>query len=393
MPRQHDGENLSSTDKALLDATLGMLSQGDLSGGESQRKQPRYSPVNTEATVILDQLGGSRISCQTGVYNISTGGALIIIKAYAHKDTPISLCLRTIDSEEVMITGRIAWCSYWDKGFHRAGVEFKSPIDLRHFVDPKVRIEQTSNDAQTLWAERRSALHIDSDPLEIDTVAMLIQNANFSCEHTEVVGSALDMVQQNLYDLVIISDNIADINTVDSIAQLRDNGYGGPIIVLCSASSTQDLTRGAKGEVTVLHKPIQLATLLVMLRDLFDRDMDIVNGTGKIYTSLRPEQCSNDRLEVYIGLISRCARQLDQALKADDYDTSLRICNSLHSSGTGFGYPILSTTASEVIQALNASCSAQESAVSIRSLIRLISRIRSRENASGDAKTTGKRVA
>lgn len=390
---QHGGDRISATDKALLDATLGMLTQGEEFKGESSRKHPRYSPANTEASVTLEHPGGSRVNCQAGVYNISNGGSLIILKVYAHKGTPISLRLRTFDNEEVMVTGKIAWCNYWDKGFHRAGVEFKNPIELRHFVDPKVWVEQTPIDAQALWADHRTALHIDNDPLEINTISMLIQNANFSCEHTEVMGSALDMVQQNLYDLVILSDGLADNNTVESVEQIRTSGYRGPILVLGSSTQTQDLTKAGQGEIAVIPKPVQLATLLALLRDLFDRDTDIATGTGKIYSALKPSQCSDERLNEYVGLIARCAKQLDQALKADDYNASVRICNSLHSSGTGFGYSILSSTAAEVIQALNASCSAQESAVSIRSLIRLISRIAARENAAPEPTNNTKRAA
>jgi|GEM_PF-3891010 len=51
------------------------------------------------------------------------------------------------------------------------------------------------------------------------------------------------------------------------------------------------------------------------------------------------------------------------------------VCNTLHATGAGYGFAVLSDTANNAVTALNASCSAKESAADLRKILHMVERI------------------
>ncbi len=367
----------NTSDRALLVQTLGALDESDGGHRAWNGRDARYCPAQPDATAIIEHPGGSKVSTPVVVYNISSSGAGLATKLYLHRLTPITLQLVTHDGSIVPAQGKVQWCEYYENGMHRTGVRFDTKIKPRAFVDPEVWLRESNGDADSLWSVSRKALHIEEDELEANAVAMLTKNANIKCVNESTMGRASDLVQSNSFDIVFLSDTMSDGNAVESVSHLRTIGYSGPIFVLTAGCHTKDESFEGLGVNAVLPKPVQLVSMMSALRDLFEQGEEL-SGTQPIFSSLTESQCSTESLKKYLELTTKCARKLDEVLKTNDLNVALKLCNSLHSSGAGYGYNELSKTAQDVIQKLNASNSVRESAVQIRSLIRLLSRLDSR---------------
>jgi DNA-binding response OmpR family regulator len=379
MPANHDREQAkqSSPDQALLVQTLSMIDQNDGGHRAWNGRDPRFCPAYPEANAIIEHPGGSKVTIPVVIYNISASGAGLATRVYLHRLTPITLELITHDGEVILVDGQVQWCEYYENVVHRTGIRFSDKIQPRYFVDPDVWMRESVDDGESLWATDRKALHVEEDRLEANAITMLAKNANIECENAVTIGQAADLVQANSYDLVLLSDTLSNENAVEAVSHLRTSGYSGPIFVLTTSAHCREDAFSGLGVNAILSKPVQLVPMMSALRDLFEQETTL-SGTQPIYSTLTAAQCSTHALEEYLALTAQCALKLDEVLKTDDLSVALKLCTSLHSSGAGFGYQELSATASDVIQSLNASCSVRESAVKVRSLIRFLSRLKSR---------------
>lgn len=87
--------------------------------------------------------------------------------------------------------------------------------------------------------------------------------------------SAEALVGENTYDLVVLDVMLPQQNGLDTAANLRREGYKGPILLLSALSSTKDKVRGLDaGADDYLTKPFSFDELLARVRALVRRQGD-----------------------------------------------------------------------------------------------------------------------
>ncbi len=364
--------------QALLRSLLALVND-EYRNIHDRRKHNRYVPLHTDAIAELEHPGGSKVSCAILVYDIGNRGIGFATRSYLHQDTTITISLRTNDGEMTKIQGRVNRCEYYDNRFHRVGITLTEKIDPRIYVSNGEWEQHTSRIDDKSWMTPRKALHIESDELGSNAIEMMLGNAKIACTKATTIGKALDAIHTDSYDLILLSDTVDQSGVLNVLTQLQSNGYAGPLIVITSTTYTCDKTLTDLGVHTVLHKPVQLTPLIAALRNIFENRDDVLNESSNIYSNLTQAQCPDKHLFEFLRVTKEISKQLESSISNDDYSRALKNCNSLYSAGAGFGYPILSSTAASAIQSLNASCSAQESAMELRKLIRIIARLHPRE--------------
>jgi len=367
--------------QALLQSLLELV-EDEYRNVHDMRKSNRYVPAHTDAVAELEHPGGSKVSCAILVFDICKNGIGFATRSYLHLNTPITIFLRSNAGEVTRIPGRVSRCEYYDNRFHRVGVVLNHKLDPRIYVTSEQWELSSSNADDKSWMEPRKALHIESDELEANAIEMMLGNAKFSYTNAESLGKAIDAVQKNSYDLVLISDSIDQSGVLSTLTKLQSNGYAGPLVVIASTKYSCDQTLKELGVHAVLPKPIHLAPLIVVLRDIFENRGDTMIESANLYTTLTEAQCPDEKLILFLRVAKELSKQLDSSISNDDAPRALKNCNSLYSAGAGFGYPILSATASSAVQSLNASSSVKESAGEIRKLIRIIARLHGRKDAN-----------
>ena len=86
-------------------------------------------------------------------------------------------------------------------------------------------------------------------------------------------------------DLVVLDINLPGIDGVETCAQLRRNGYSGPVLMLTARQEVQDRIRGLDaGADDYLPKPFALDELLARIRALL-RSFDV--GVSDVDSSVR----------------------------------------------------------------------------------------------------------
>ena len=377
----NEGElrGFSAMDLRVINEELYRLKHGGESRGACKRVNTRYTPAHTMCRARIEHGGGSGVDRLVYVVDLSTNGIGLIHHGYIHLNTTIRVEMLTTDGERVYLRGTVRWCSYLSGNLHMLGLQLVEPANPKHFVDSAVWLSQPEDNVDRYWSVRRRALYMNDEPLEHGAMKMLLENANIDCIPAATVGAALDSVDTGQFDLVIMEDQVDGTGCEEVVHSLQSRLYAGPVAVLTTNRGRVEDQAIAAGANVVIDKPVQLNTMLTILRDLFEESEDPTNGSSPVYTSLSTEQCSNESLSGYLGAVADMAHKLNTCIAADDTAGALKICRSLHSTGAGYGFEMLSDTAGAAVNALNASASVLESKSDVRRLIRMIGRLRGRD--------------
>src|SRR3990167_3086102 len=71
-----------------------------------------------------------------------------------------------------------------------------------------------------------------------------LSEAGYSVDHAATGGSAEALAAENIYDCIVLDVMLPDQTGFDTAANLRKEGYSGPILFLSALSSTKDKVRG-----------------------------------------------------------------------------------------------------------------------------------------------------
>lgn len=102
-----------------------------------------------------------------------------------------------------------------------------------------------------------------------------LTEAGYSVDHAATGASAEALAAENIYDGIILDVMLPDQTGFDTAANLRRDGYAGPILFLSALSGTRDKVRGLDaGADDYLTKPFSFDELLARVRALLRRQSD-----------------------------------------------------------------------------------------------------------------------
>jgi DNA-binding response OmpR family regulator len=99
-----------------------------------------------------------------------------------------------------------------------------------------------------------------------------LREAGYVTEGAESAGAGLTMAANAQFDLIILDVMLPDGNGMDVARQLRNEGFGGFILMLTALNGTRDKVRGLdSGADDYLDKPFEFDELLARIRALMRR--------------------------------------------------------------------------------------------------------------------------
>jgi len=379
--------DISSENKSLAfpaprhvrEELLMMLRANNERGGarDGARQDHRYSIDECLVICEIEHPGGSKVMSEMLVSDISASGIGVITRGYLHRGTICTFTLTTNTGEVISASSQVVWCRLLSKQFHSAGMMLDEKIDPKEIISPKAWLESpTKNTAVQSETLHGKVLHIDSDPMLIKLAQMMLANTGISVISAHDTGSALDRIKLESFDAVIIglAGKFEELSPfINSIAR---EGYSDKIIFNVSENQQafiEDLA--SNGFKNILTKPFREDKLRCALHDALKEIGDPTVGTAPIYSQITCTDAHDNWISDYIDEIKQLSQKIDVAISVDDTSLAISACTTMHTTGIGYGFEILSDVAGETITALNASCSAKESELDLRRLLRIIDRI------------------
>lgn len=365
---------------ALLDMVRNESRRHPLRGA---RRSTRFPVINSLAIVRVEHPGGGIARGEALVADISETGLSVIWPGFVHVNTTCVVQVAGRNHTHAEVHGVVRWCQFLQGRFHSLGLKLDKPLDPRDFVDPKSWKEFSSASASTAAQPLVGRLlYLQPDQLHRDLLAMCLNGTQLNLEYASTTGEALDLLRGDGFDAVFCEGGSDPADAADFARILRREGFTCPLVALApkgGVPAENVLTEA--GFTQVLPRPLQADVLVEVIKKLLQTHADPMSGTTPIYSDLPNAAESAAWIERYIAGVVARAKDLRQ-LAADSKLAAVRaICDSITHTGESYGFPILTAASQAAVKALDASFSVEESMPQIRTLLRIVGRLRSHPQA------------
>lgn len=133
------------------------------------------------------------------------------------------------------------------------------------------------------------AILIVEDDIEIaKSLVEGLQQNQFVCHHVSNGKDGLSLILNSSYQLIISDLMLPDINGLEMISQIREKGYGTPVLILSAKRSVDDRVLGLqKGGDDYMVKPYAFVELLARVNSLLRRAEPIYALTTLTFEDLQ----------------------------------------------------------------------------------------------------------
>jgi DNA-binding response OmpR family regulator len=115
----------------------------------------------------------------------------------------------------------------------------------------------------------QSILIVEDNKTLANNLAILLRNKNYLVKTVFTFNRALEVLEKQRFDLVVLDRHLPDGNGLDIISILRDKFFSTRILVLTYKSQVIERIRGLeKGADDYLGKPFSAAELLLRIKNL-----------------------------------------------------------------------------------------------------------------------------
>lgn len=112
-------------------------------------------------------------------------------------------------------------------------------------------------------------LLVEDDFALAELVIEYLENADFDCDHAFSGPQALELLQDNSYDVVVLDVNLPGCDGLEVCRELRANGIATPVIMLTARDKLEDKLSGfAQGADDYLVKPFDMPELSARIKAL-----------------------------------------------------------------------------------------------------------------------------
>ncbi len=356
----------------------------DNAGAESA-KLARHSvrlQIDREPVVLsVIHPGGTHSASESILFDIGPGGAAVLYPGFLYGGTDCGLHLATTDGKESMLGAKVAWCRCLSRGVHCVGLRWSEEVDVRRYVPSSLWSELNLGSDKASMAEVSGRLLcIGVEPLEINLIKLMFQGMPVEVEVADDAGATFDSLHAQSSDVLLINSDSAAFDSEKLIAQLRQEGFAEPVILL--ADKRNEFEKQSGGDFRVVSKPLDADGLLSAVRELMLAQDSTMTGTSPISSSLASKPEMVTAIEGFVEHVRALGDTLRGAISADNTDEARKSLLLIHNTASGFGFGLLGEASAEALKELDASGSAQEAAPHIRRFVRVLDRVRATELAT-----------
>jgi CheY-like chemotaxis protein len=352
---------LNDRDKAKL---LWAIDQANRHDESKAARRLRVSCTNNAAVLTLKADGGSETRLCVLARNLSRFGAALVHGRYVYPDTRCELSIPSSSGMWHDLSATVRHIRHVQGTIHELGIEFDEPIELGDFVT-------LSPAEETRYLRELADETPEGGDREVDQLAgRILVVDDFSCDRklfshwltqaglgVMTCGdsrSALVQVQEQIFDLLIVDCCLGQEDGFELVKELREARVIAPIISV-SADETPEVHAAVKasGSNAFLKKPFTKQQVTEKVFALIgvdaEEDLSPIVSTLKDDTEMRP------LLTEFSRKASTYIEELREANAQANYDAVEGITRGLKGAGQGYGFPIISELAGDLLACLEAS--------------------------------------
>ncbi len=201
-----------------------------------------------------------------------------------------------------------------------------------------------------------TVLVAEDNPDNQELLSMLLRRLGIETALAENGRVAVDKASNNTFDLILMDMQMPEMDGLEAVRLLRQQGYNKPIVALTANAMLEDRERClAAGCDDYLTKPIEHDRFYKVVSTYTNKNSSAHNISNPITSVLLEEE--PDFLELikkFIDSLPDTFNKIETAMQQEDWDNLKEILHQLKGLGGNFGYNIVSKTAANMeFQAIN----------------------------------------
>ncbi len=352
---------LSSADKQKL---IDYVEHQGKKPVDTNRRAIRVNFAGRNVLIKVQGQEGQAQVCTVVPRNLSRRGLAFVHGRFVYPDSVCEVTLPMLSGKWCVLRGVVRRCRHVNGIVHEVSVVFDETIDLNQFV--RLTTEQAEQHLAEMTEDgmgeddemansRGRVLLVDDLAADRRLFAMWLEKLHFTVKEAGDVGTVLQLLNQNSYDLYIIDANLGDEDGIEIITHLRGQGVIAPIIS-ASATDTDDfqLRSEQAGASCVLSKPFAFEDLKKNVLEVMSLDGEADQEDSPLHSDLDGDADMAPLIADFVKGLGVYVAKLRNANADADFDNLQKLCVNLKGAGASHGFNPMTDTAKFILDALDA---------------------------------------
>lgn len=288
--------------------------------------------------------GGSVVEIPVICRNLSSGGVGVLHSNYIHPGSEVSVSLEMQGGRQSKeIAGVVRRCVHREGKIHDIGIEFNESINVREALGMDILSDCFSRESINIEELTGNVVHVEPSALDRKIVQHFVRSTNITLRQAETGAEGLEL-SRGPTDVIMLSDQLEDPSVFDFVMQLRAEGSLASIVLIAANASPQTASLASSLNLdAMLTKPIGQEILMRALAEfLLSNSSTGSDGSGN---QGEATAASIERLKVL-------ALDLNEALGANDVETTLNVVAQLRNAGRRSGFEGIANLAEKASEEL-----------------------------------------
>ena len=207
--------------------------------------------------------------------------------------------------------------------------------------------------------EKARILVAEDEKTQRDLLEGFLKREGFSVDAAANGREALQKLQGNLFDIVLIDYKMPELDGLQTLKEIRKRYVDLPVVMMTAYGTVETAVASMKeGALDYLTKPIDLEELLIKLQKLMERS-SLIRENRELKAKLQERYtfanivCGSPNMEEVLGLVARVAPSQASVLVLGESGTGKElIANAIHYASPRSGKPLIKVSCSAIPETL-----------------------------------------
>lgn len=350
---------ISDRDKAKL---LWAVEESSTQTVDTSQRRLRVASNSNDAVLTIVGDSGGKTRFAVIARDLSRWGVSVLHGRYIYPGTRCEVDLRGMDNTWQTRVGEIRHIRHIQGMIHNVGIHFDEPIDLTDFATlspedetrhlQELADDMPADDGTVVKQMVNRVLVVDDFASDRKLFSYWLTCAGMEVSTVNDGASALDRIEEEEFDLLVIDSRLGKESGSELIQTLRRSQFVSPILsVSASEDGSMEEESLAAGANTFLRKPFTCEQLVETAFGLMG--LDAGGDTEPIYSDFNDDKDMRPLLTAFTRGLSDQISQLHTANTRNDYETIEEITHTLKGAGSGYGFEVITNHSQAVLNALD----------------------------------------
>jgi CheY-like chemotaxis protein len=370
--------NTLGLNKVDLDTVLDDLDAKAVKADNPRRQSARLEFRLPSIRLEIVQPGGGQTQITVACRNLSRTGLGFLHSSYMHPGTTVVAIMPHKTLGLIRVPGQVMRCRHVTRHIHEVGVQFKTPLNLRDFVEMDTFSQAFSSETVDPSQLAGILLIVAEYKIEQACIQSMLRETSMDFVSASSVEEGVNAALKGV-DIIICDQTFETGSGIDFVHMARSKGIRCPILIMSADQSPE--ARGAIRAANAsgyISKPIDQRMLLRAMAEFLllsgTRDTD----SHQLFSSLPTNSPLSDLADEFVGDLRTCADEVEKLAQANDADGVRKRVLRVVGAAPALGFEPVAKLGAAFLKSLASTMSLDESLMPLNAFLSTCRSVRKR---------------